>query len=218
MVPDVRNFALSVEVLLDEFPVHEIPERLDVLGPGVAVVDVVRVLPHVAGHQRRLPRRERVVRILCLHDQKRLVSVLDEPGPARPEERRCLVAEFLLEGSTHPDAFSGYATKPLSGEALARSIAVAMGDWPRIQEKPELFVPLRRAVVNAFPDLFAEEPGNAIQQALFLSNAALVEDVCSPRDGNLTHRLLEVASVESRVENAFETIFGRAPTSEESAW
>ena len=40
-----------------ELPVDQVPERLDVLRPRVAVVDVVGVLPHVAGQQRLVARR-----------------------------------------------------------------------------------------------------------------------------------------------------------------
>ena len=47
----------SVHLARDEIPVHQVPERLDVLRPRVAVVDVVGVLPHVAGQQRRVARR-----------------------------------------------------------------------------------------------------------------------------------------------------------------
>lgn len=35
----------------DEIPVDQIPERLDVLGAGVAVIDVISVFPHIAGQQ-----------------------------------------------------------------------------------------------------------------------------------------------------------------------
>src|SRR5690606_36426778 len=42
----------SLHVRSDELPVDQVPERLDVLRTRVAVVDVVRVLPDVAGQQR----------------------------------------------------------------------------------------------------------------------------------------------------------------------
>src|SRR5690606_10151166 len=42
----------ACEVLRDEVPVDDVPERFDELRTGVAVVDVVRVLPDVAGQQR----------------------------------------------------------------------------------------------------------------------------------------------------------------------
>ena len=35
-----------------EIPIDQIPERLDILWTGVAVVDVVGVFPHIAGQQR----------------------------------------------------------------------------------------------------------------------------------------------------------------------
>lgn len=36
--------------LVDEVPVHHLPPRLHIGRPGVAPVDVVRMLPHIAGH------------------------------------------------------------------------------------------------------------------------------------------------------------------------
>jgi hypothetical protein len=38
-----------VDVVGDEVPVHNLPERFQVGGTGVAVVDVVGVLPHIGG-------------------------------------------------------------------------------------------------------------------------------------------------------------------------
>src|SRR5690554_2704409 len=42
------------EVLRHEVPVDQIPERLDVLRTGVAVVDVVGVFPDVRSEERRV--------------------------------------------------------------------------------------------------------------------------------------------------------------------
>src|SRR2546430_12257366 len=40
---------LPTQVLGDKLPVHQIPPRRDILWPGIAVVYVVRMLPHIAG-------------------------------------------------------------------------------------------------------------------------------------------------------------------------
>ncbi len=42
----------SLEALRDVFPVHDVPERLHVVGAHVLVVEVVGVLPHVELQQR----------------------------------------------------------------------------------------------------------------------------------------------------------------------
>jgi hypothetical protein len=36
----------------DEIPVDHLPETLNIVGAGIAVVDIIRVLPHIAGQQR----------------------------------------------------------------------------------------------------------------------------------------------------------------------
>src|SRR3546814_2839676 len=42
----------STQAAFDEFPVDQVPERLDILRPRVAVIDVIGVFPHIAGKQR----------------------------------------------------------------------------------------------------------------------------------------------------------------------
>ena len=77
---------LTAQVLRHEIPVDEIPERLDVLGAGIAVIDVIGVFPHVAGEQRRAgrPSAEQpalaVLVILTLPG-----AVFDQPDPAEAE-------------------------------------------------------------------------------------------------------------------------------------
>ena len=40
---------LASEILRDEIPVDQIPECRDIVGPTIAIIDVVGVLPYVAG-------------------------------------------------------------------------------------------------------------------------------------------------------------------------
>jgi long-chain acyl-CoA synthetase len=40
---------LAAQILRHKVPIHDIPERLDVVGPGVAVIDIVGVFPHIQG-------------------------------------------------------------------------------------------------------------------------------------------------------------------------
>ena len=40
---------LASEILRDEIPVDQIPECRDIVGTPIAIIDVVGVLPHVAG-------------------------------------------------------------------------------------------------------------------------------------------------------------------------
>src|SRR5512139_2128991 len=64
------------EHFFDVLPVHQvIQERLEIVGPPVAVVDVIGVLPHVAAENRRCTMNERVFAIRCLADDQ--LPVLD---------------------------------------------------------------------------------------------------------------------------------------------
>src|SRR5690606_17360725 len=87
----------SAHVRRDEVPVHQVPERLDVLRPRVAVVDVVRVFPHIAGQQRGVLAGHRVDRVGGAGQGQRTVLALHQPGPAGTEGLHRQVAELFLE-------------------------------------------------------------------------------------------------------------------------
>ena len=71
-----------------ELPVHQVAEpRLDVGGAGVLVVEVVGVLPHVQGEQRRHAVLEGQVGVLGLDDVQPTVA-RDQPCPPRAEQGR----------------------------------------------------------------------------------------------------------------------------------
>src|SRR5262245_36514386 len=42
---------LPAQVLRDKVPVHEIPPRRDILGAGVTIINIIRMLPDIAGQQ-----------------------------------------------------------------------------------------------------------------------------------------------------------------------
>src|SRR5215207_322619 len=83
--------------LLDVLPVHEVfDERLEVVGPAVAVVDVVGVLPDIDAEDRLGAVDERVLAVRRLHDRE--PAILDgKPGPARAELRDARLNKVLLE-------------------------------------------------------------------------------------------------------------------------
>src|SRR5579863_8399935 len=85
------------EVLRDEVPVDEVvEERLHEIGPAVLEVEIIGVLPHVAGHQRGLALAERVDRIRRPGDRE-LAAAGDEPGPAAAELADRGGLEIVLE-------------------------------------------------------------------------------------------------------------------------
>src|SRR5262249_14889929 len=60
----------------DVVPVDEVlPERLQVVGPPVAIIDVIGMLPHVATEDRLAPVHQRVLAVGCLHHDD--LAVLD---------------------------------------------------------------------------------------------------------------------------------------------
>lgn len=91
-----KRFALG-EVLGNEVPVDQVPERLDVLRTGVTVVDVVRVFPHIAGQQRLRVGRQRRGGVGGRHQIQRAVGLLHQPGPARTERADSRLGELFLE-------------------------------------------------------------------------------------------------------------------------
>jgi VCBS repeat-containing protein len=136
-----------------------------------------------------------------------------------------------------PADFAWGIEKPLMAEVYFRSLLLVLGegdsdsdsdsdrqsdgeresdgrDLYRLEEDErfrELGVEFRRR----FPDLLAEEYVAELQQAMFLSNADSLQQLFLPAEGNLADRLLKEQDEGRRVDEAFETILGRAPDSEE---
>src|SRR5205814_10715806 len=69
-----------------------VKKGLDEIGPPILVIEIVGVLPDIAGQEGRLPERDRVDAIQGVRDLE-LTLVGDEPGPAAAE----LIDRGLLE-------------------------------------------------------------------------------------------------------------------------
>ena len=116
-----------------------------------------------------------------------------------------------------PEAFARALDKPLSAEQRFNSLLVATGTRADTNgmlagrsEKE-----LRRAFVAQFPELFPAEYNATLQQALFLSNSELFDQLLTPRTGNLAARLAALGSGPARVREAFAAVFGREPDPDE---
>lgn len=116
-----------------------------------------------------------------------------------------------------PETFAGALEKPLSAEALWRSTLVAVGHTPDAAGNFPQHDKTRAKFADAFPDLFPVEFNASLKQALFLVNNPLYDELLQPRDGNLTARLLALATPRDRVQAAFLCILGRDPDREELA-
>lgn len=95
-----------LEVLRSKPPVDQSPELLDVVRARVAVVDVVRVLPHVAGQDGPLAVLDGRAGVARLLDAEAPVGALDQPGPARTKQGDRRVGEFFLEGREPAEALA----------------------------------------------------------------------------------------------------------------
>jgi hypothetical protein len=87
---------VAVPVLVHEVPVDNSREVAQVGSAGIAVVDVVGVLPDIDGQQRVVSVGEGVAGVGGIEDGN-LLSLLGEPGPSRPEVAQRLRRELLDE-------------------------------------------------------------------------------------------------------------------------
>ena len=93
----IHSLALG-KVLLSKFPVHQIREEgLGELGAGVAVVDVVGMLPHIHREQGFVGSGQRRAGCAGVDDINRAVGLFDEPCPAGAEVADCTFDEGFLE-------------------------------------------------------------------------------------------------------------------------
>lgn len=106
------------------------------------------------------------------------------------------------------DAFAAAAEKPLTAEAIARSVRIASGRSPDDET-------LRRALVDRFPDVLPRTPQATIQQAMFLANSELVTALFKPGPDTAAARLAVLPSPAERVREAFRLALLRNPDADE---
>jgi hypothetical protein len=109
-----------------------------------------------------------------------------------------------------PESFAGALERPLSAEQIARSWRIAAGLPPDDDA-------LRRAVIDAMPDVLPREYHATFQQAQFLANSPALAALLKPAPGNTVARLAALPDAASRVREAFVAVHGRSPDDEEAA-
>ncbi len=119
--------------------------------------------------------------------------------------------------SPAPELFARGLDKPLSAEVLCRSLLIATGSEPASSEGTADAAALRHALVAAFPSLQEAEYNATLQQATFLTNSPLLDDLLKPNGQNLTARLLNLSTSGERARVAFLEILGRLPDDDEQA-
>jgi hypothetical protein len=136
------------------------------------------------------------------YDVKRLVRAIVLSKPYGLQAR-------AAKGS-RPELFAAGIEKPLTAEQLYRSLMVAT-TGKTDAEKPEL----AKALVEIFPDLFAEENVATLRQAMFLTNNPMVEQLTAPTPGTTAERLAGIPDPTTRVREAFRVAYARDPDAAE---
>lgn len=110
--------------------------------------------------------------------------------------------------SAPPQAsFAQGLEKPLAGEQLYESLVIATGAARGQTNGTDK----RHAFVAAFPDIMQETYNPSLQQALFLTNSPVVDDMLKPSPGNTTARLMALTRIDLRIREAYLTVLGRSP-------
>ncbi len=133
---------------------------------------------------------------------KRLVRAIVLSRPYQLDSRR--PAQAL------PESFAYGLEKPLTAEALYRSLLVA-STGKSDSENPELL----RNLADVFPDVFVEESLTSLRQTMFITNNAVVQKLVRAGDGNMAERLVAMADPAARVRAAFRGALQRDPDPEE---
>lgn len=114
------------------------------------------------------------------------------------------------KSSAPPEAFTVALERPLTAEQIARSWRVAAGLTPNDDA-------LRRAVVEALPDVLPKDYNATFQQAQFLSASPELASLLTAGGDGAVQRLAAVEDEAKRVREAFVAVLGRWPDDEEAA-
>jgi hypothetical protein len=136
------------------------------------------------------------------YDVKRLVRALLLSRPYQLEARAARVSR--------PELFAAGIEKPLTAEQIYRSLLVAT-TGKTDAENPEL----EKALVTVFPEVFPEEHVSTLQQAMFLTNSPLVQQLARVAPGTTAERLAAIIDPAARVRKAFLVAYAREPDSVE---
>lgn len=154
-----------------------------------------------------------LLRQIALSDTYQRSSLLPESVEHMPEQTFLVAVE-----------------KPLSAEQLMWSVLQATGELPRYQPPPDAAAEAEDAsggleeVRDKFLQAFANPPmepevafAPSVEAALFILNDDTVLQWLSPRDGNLTDRLLQLSDDRALADELYLTVLSRYPLDAERA-
>lgn len=149
-----------------------------------------------------------------------LLSGLAERFTASGYDTRKLVRSIVLSRSyglaakpidkVQPDRFAYGIEKPLTAEALAGSLSVAVTGKVSPPDTE-----LKASLVNVFPDVFVEESLSSLRQSMFLTNSPVFNKLFQPSPGSVVDRLVGIEDPRMRVKQAFQTALHRDPEPDE---
>ena len=111
------------------------------------------------------------------------------------------------------ETFARGLDKPLTAEALYRSIVVATTGQTNFTAAADL----RDLFIQSFPDVFPAEYNATLQQAMFLSNNAKLSELLQPAKDNTTTAALAQPNAEAQAKLIFQRVLQREPDREELA-
>ena len=125
---------------------------------------------------------------------------------------RAYQLESAQEHFADPQWFSAALPKPLTAEALHRSLLVVLdpedhGRWDTAEQ--------RIAFAKQFPDVLVEESLSTVSQGLLLTNGEEINNLASVEQSRLLRSLSENPDTDAVIKRLFQTVLGREPDAEE---
>ena len=145
-----------------------------------------------------------------------LINFVRELTLSRPYQ---LAPRYQHRASMPVESFAFAVEKPLTAEVLLRSMLLATGQ-PLEEfrsDEPDRFRQLEEEFSRLFPDVFPVAYNATLNQASFLTNSPLIDQLLSPFPSSLIEQLQHCESDREAVRKAFLQIFGRHPDGQEEA-
>ena len=132
----MRSIFCLFESLSDDFPIHDFPKVVKLVGSAVLVIEVVGMFPNIETEQWSQAFGEGITRVRLFRDDEFAGLVLGKPCPAGPEQGDASVAELLLEilqrSPLTVDRFRQFAIGRFGRWRELGEIKIMVQDLPRV--------------------------------------------------------------------------------------